>query len=57
MSELFDGKRSIGKVQKDEQYAQWFLGVANEIMKLQYEDATYAGRKITSLIKALENIE
>eukprot|EP00825_Cyclidium_porcatum_P009656 TRINITY_DN14930_c0_g1_i1.p1 TRINITY_DN14930_c0_g1~~TRINITY_DN14930_c0_g1_i1.p1 ORF type:complete len:608 (-),score=99.24 TRINITY_DN14930_c0_g1_i1:421-2244(-) len=57
LSELFEGKRSFGKIEKDEQYAKWFQGVANEIIKIQYDDATYAGRKITQLIKALENIE
>jgi len=39
-------QEALGKVVPDESYKIWFTEMANQINSLEFNDSTYAGRKI-----------
>ena len=58
LADYFSGSRPLSnKVSQDTNYQQYFIDLKTQIESLTYNDSTYAGRKITLLIKALEDIE
>jgi WASH complex subunit strumpellin len=56
LAEYFSGK-ALGKVIPDESYVAWFTEMAKQIQNLEFNDSTYAGRKIQHLSNALTDIE
>lgn len=50
LSDYFSGK-ALGKVVPDESYQAWFTEMGNQINSLEFNDSTFAGRKIQQLSK------
>lgn len=61
LSEYFTGNKALTKVKRNDNLVQWFQLLASEVAALNLDDngqhATATGRKIQSLIKALEDVE
>ncbi len=57
LAEYFGGGHTLGKVVPEESYKKWFEAMKEQINSLGFTDSTYTGRKISNLIKALEDIE
>lgn len=56
ISEYFAGNRGFSK-SKDENYANWFKQMKEEIGALNFTNSTSAGKKIQHLISVLEDVE
>jgi WASH complex subunit strumpellin len=59
LSEYFTGEKALSRVKRDENLMKWFSNLASEVKSLNLTDshATATGRKIKSIIKALEDVE
>jgi len=57
LADFYSGSTASGKVKADANYQQYFIEIKNQINSLNPNDATFAGRKIQQLIKALEDVE
>eukprot|EP01012_Entosiphon_sulcatum_P036838 TRINITY_DN4706_c0_g1_i1.p1 TRINITY_DN4706_c0_g1~~TRINITY_DN4706_c0_g1_i1.p1 ORF type:complete len:1149 (-),score=298.23 TRINITY_DN4706_c0_g1_i1:138-3584(-) len=57
ISEYFAGEQVLSSEKKEEQLQQWFAQTADNIEELSYQDSTLAGRKIQTLISALDDVE
>lgn len=59
LSEYFTGEKSLTRVKRDENLMRWFGNLAAQVNSLNLEEghATATGRKIQSIIAALEDVE
>ena len=59
LSEYFTGEKSLTRVKRDESLMKWFGTLAEQVKSLNLEEghATATGRKIQSIIAALEDVE
>jgi len=57
LADFFSGKLTSSKIQPDENYSRYFSEIKSQIESLTYNDPTFAGRKMLTLIKALEDVE
>lgn len=57
LSEYFSGEKALTRVSKNQKLQEWFGQVAAEINSLDIGDSVVAGRKLASLISALESVE
>ena len=59
LSEYFTGEKALTRVKRDEKLMNWFAGLAEKVKNLNQEGdhATSTGRKIQTLILALEDVE
>lgn len=59
LSEYFTGEKALSRVKRDENMMRWFSGLAQQTTALNLDEdhATATGRKIQSLIAALEDVE
>jgi WASH complex subunit strumpellin len=59
LSEYFTGEKALSRVKRDENLMKWFSSLATEVSSLNLVDshATATGRKIKSIMKALEDVE
>jgi WASH complex subunit strumpellin len=59
LSEYFTGEKALSRVKRDENLMKWFSSLAAEVNSLNLVDshATATGRKIKSIMKALEDVE
>lgn len=57
LSAYFGNEQSLGKIQSDESFKQWFDEIGKVIEKINFSNSTYASRKIQELISSLEDIE
>lgn len=59
LSEYFTGEKALTRVKRDENLMKWFSSLAEEVKSLNLVDshATATGRKIKTIMKALEDVE
>lgn len=57
MGEYFTGEKALTRVKRNETLMKWFKDIAQKIDSLDYSDYVLAGRKISQLIQALEQVE
>ena len=57
LADFFSGRIHSSKIQPDANYERYFMEIREQIDSLTYNDPTYAGRKLQTLIKALEDVE
>lgn len=57
LGEVFSGTKPLTRVEKNEHLQAWFSEMASQITALSYDDSTSAGRKITQIIQALEEVQ
>jgi WASH complex subunit strumpellin len=57
LGEVFSGIKPLTRVEKNEHLQAWFTEMSSQISSLSYDDSTSAGRKITQLIQALEEVQ
>lgn len=57
LGEVFSGTKPLTRVEKNEHLQAWFTEMASQITSLSYDDSTSAGRKITQLVQALEEVQ
>nr|XP_060628743.1 WASH complex subunit 5 [Anolis sagrei ordinatus] len=56
LADVFSGVKPLTRVEKNENLQAWFREISKQIMSLNYEDSTAAGRKTVQLIQALEEV-
>nr|XP_034958634.1 WASH complex subunit 5-like [Zootoca vivipara] len=57
LADVFSGVKPLTRVEKNENLQAWFREIAKQIMSLDYDDSTAAGRKTVQLIQALEEVQ
>ncbi|CAI5779011.1 WASH complex subunit 5 [Podarcis lilfordi] len=57
LADVFSGVKPLTRVEKNENLQAWFREIAKQIMSLNYDDSTAAGRKTVQLIQALEEVQ
>lgn len=57
LAEVFSGVKPLTRVEKNENLQAWFREISKQILSLNYEDSTAAGRKTVQLIQALEEVQ
>eukprot|EP00042_Codosiga_hollandica_P054258 m.729301 g.729301 ORF g.729301 m.729301 type:complete len:311 (-) comp58870_c0_seq97:330-1262(-) len=57
LSEVFAGKTPLSRVEKSEMLQKYFEKLSEQIAALEHDDSTAAGRKITNLIAALDDVQ
>ena len=57
LSEYFSGEKALTRIKKDEHLQGWFNNLANEIDALDFDKSIVAGRKITHIMQALEEVQ
>ncbi|NXH85811.1 WASC5 protein, partial [Edolisoma coerulescens] len=57
LADVFSGVKPLTRVEKNENLQAWFREISKQIMSLNYEDSTAAGRKTVQLIQALEEVQ
>ncbi|XP_039594068.1 WASH complex subunit 5 [Polypterus senegalus] len=57
LAEVFSGVKPLTRVEKNENLQAWFREISRQILSLNYEDSTAAGRKTVQLIQALEEVQ
>ncbi|XP_065890140.1 WASH complex subunit 5-like [Dysidea avara] len=57
LGEVFSGTKPLTRVEKNEHLQAWFTEMSSQIESLNYDDSTGAGRKISQLIQALEEVQ
>ncbi|XP_003385312.1 PREDICTED: WASH complex subunit strumpellin-like [Amphimedon queenslandica] len=57
LGEVFSGTKPLTRVEKNEHLQAWFTEMASQINQLNYEDAVTAGRKITHLHQAVDEVQ
>ena len=57
LSQYFSGEQALTRVERDEHLMAWFSTMASQVDSLDFQDATFAGRKIQQLTAALEEVE
>ncbi|XP_054840736.1 WASH complex subunit 5 [Eublepharis macularius] len=57
LADVFSGVKPLTRVEKNENLQAWFREISKQIMSLNYDDSTAAGRKTVQLIQALEEVQ
>ncbi|MBN3315330.1 WASC5 protein, partial [Atractosteus spatula] len=57
LADVFSGVKPLTRVEKNENLQAWFREISKQILSLNYEDSTAAGRKTVQLIQALEEVQ
>ncbi|KAM9198615.1 WASH complex subunit 5 isoform 2-T2 [Dugong dugon] len=57
LADVFSGVKPLTRVEKNENLQAWFREIAKQILSLNYDDSTAAGRKTVQLIQALEEVQ
>ncbi|KAM3840992.1 WASH complex subunit 5 isoform 2-T2 [Vipera latastei] len=57
LADVFSGVKPLTRVEKNENLQAWFREISKQIMSLNYNDSTAAGRKTVQLIQALEEVQ
>ncbi|XP_012862013.1 WASH complex subunit 5 [Echinops telfairi] len=57
LAEVFSGVKPLTRVEKNENLQAWFREISKQILSLNYDDSTAAGRKTVQLIQALEEVQ
>ncbi|XP_071117463.1 WASH complex subunit 5-like [Haliotis cracherodii] len=57
LSEVFSGTKPLTRVERNDNLQAWFTEMSKQILSLNYEDSTSAGRKIVQLIQAMEEVQ
>nr|XP_044999379.1 WASH complex subunit 5 isoform X2 [Jaculus jaculus] len=57
LADVFSGVRPLTRVEKNENLQAWFREISKQILSLNYDDSTAAGRKTVQLIQALEEVQ
>lgn len=57
LSEYFTGEKALTRVKKNENLQEWFATLKETILKLDIDNAIVAGRKISQLNNALDDVE
>jgi WASH complex subunit strumpellin len=57
LAQYFSGEVALTRVKKNENLQGWFTNLASEILTLDYHEPIVAGRKISQLRQALEDVE
>ena len=57
LGEVFSGTKPLTRVEKNEHLQAWFTEMSSQITSLSYDDSTSAGRKISQLIQALDEVQ
>lgn len=56
LADVFSGVKPLTRVEKNENLQAWFREISKQILSLNYDDSTAAGRKTVQLIQALEEV-
>uniref|UniRef100_A0A8D1PH70 WASH complex subunit 5 n=1 Tax=Sus scrofa TaxID=9823 RepID=A0A8D1PH70_PIG len=56
LADVFSGVKPLTRVEKNENLQAWFREISKQILSLNYDDSTAAGRKTVQLIQALEEL-
>uniref|UniRef100_A0A8D1JUM0 WASH complex subunit 5 n=2 Tax=Sus scrofa TaxID=9823 RepID=A0A8D1JUM0_PIG len=57
LADVFSGVKPLTRVEKNENLQAWFREISKQILSLNYDDSTAAGRKTVQLIQALEEVQ
>ncbi|KAM7317099.1 WASH complex subunit 5 isoform X2 [Alexandromys fortis] len=57
LADVFSGVKPLTRVEKNENLQSWFREISKQILSLNYDDSTAAGRKTVQLIQALEEVQ
>ncbi|XP_001948165.2 WASH complex subunit 5 [Acyrthosiphon pisum] len=57
LSEIFSGLTTMSRVKKNENLQIWFINIGKQIEKISMEDEFVTSRKITQIIKALDEVQ
>ena len=57
LSTFYSGTKELSRQKKNQQLEDYFKKLSDEISALEYGNSVMAGRKITTLIQALDNVE
>jgi WASH complex subunit strumpellin len=57
LSTFFSGEKELSRIKKNQSLLDWFNNLAQEVTSLDFSNSILAGRKITTLISALEEVE
>lgn len=57
LSEIFSGLTTMSRVKKNENLQIWFINIGKQIEKISMEDELVTSRKITQIIKALDEVQ
>ncbi|XP_027453376.1 WASH complex subunit 5 isoform X1 [Zalophus californianus] len=57
LADVFSGVKPLTRVEKNENLQAWFREISKQILSLNHDDSTAAGRKTVQLIQALEEVQ
>jgi WASH complex subunit strumpellin len=57
LSEVYGGIKALSRVKKSENLKNWFAQIAHEITSIHYGNSVVAGRTLTQLVQALEDVQ
>lgn len=57
LADVFSGVKPLTRVEKNENLQAWFREISKQILSLNYDDSTAAGRKTVQLIQALRRFK
>ncbi|XP_033058533.1 WASH complex subunit 5 isoform X2 [Trachypithecus francoisi] len=57
LADVFSGVKPLTRVEKNENLQAWFREISKQILSLNYDDSTAAGRKTVQLMQALEEVQ
>uniref|UniRef100_A0A6I8NTA6 WASH complex subunit 5 n=1 Tax=Ornithorhynchus anatinus TaxID=9258 RepID=A0A6I8NTA6_ORNAN len=57
LADVFSGVKPLTRVERNENLQAWFREISKQILSLNYDDSTAAGRKTVQLIQALEEVQ
>ncbi|XP_050425351.1 WASH complex subunit 5 isoform X2 [Adelges cooleyi] len=57
LSEIFSGLATMSRIQKNENLQIWFINIGKQIEKINMDEELVTSRKITQIIKALEEVQ
>jgi WASH complex subunit strumpellin len=57
LGDVFSGTKPLTRVEKNDHLMEWFKEMSKQIDQLSYDDSTVAGRKISNLVQAVDEVQ